>query len=66
MSSRLPYTLDLIANAPGFSNEVGCSMKLAAKLLCIEVDKQNVSPPPPGGGPAAPPNAGSTSLSYKL
>ncbi len=63
---KAAYTLDLIAGVGGFQNELGCSLKLGAKSICVEVGKQNVSPPPPGGGPAIPPNAGSVFLSYKI
>src|SRR5581483_3015640 len=63
---KASYTLDLIANLPGFLNELGCSLKLGAKLICVEVTKQNVAPSPPGGGPVIPPNGGSVFLSYKI
>src|SRR5215813_5241331 len=63
---KVPYTLDLIANAAGFPNSLGCSLKLGAKRVCAEVTKQNVTPPPPGGGPTIPPNASSVFLSYKI
>jgi hypothetical protein len=64
--AKASYTLDLLANVPGFANELGCTLKLGAKEICVEVGKQNVSPPPPGGGPASPPNAGSVFLSYGI
>jgi Matrixin len=60
------YTADLLANVAGFPDELGCRVSVGAKQICVEVDKQNVSPTPPGGGPAAPPNAGSVFLSYKI
>jgi hypothetical protein len=63
---KAAYTFDAIANVAGFPNTLGCSLKLGAKRVCVEVDKQNVSPPPPGGGPVPPPNAGSVFLSYKV
>src|SRR5262249_6893447 len=63
---KVAYTVDLIANAAGFPNALGCSLKPGAKRVCVEVDKQNVIPAPPGGGPTIPPNAGSVFLSYKL
>src|SRR5262249_13123612 len=63
---KVAYTADLIANAAGFPNTLGCSLTLGAKRVCVEVDKQNVSPTPPGGGPAAPPDGGSVFLSYKI
>jgi len=64
--AKVTYTADLLANVPGFPNELGCSVKLGTKQICVEVDKQNVSPTPPGGGPSSPSNAGSVFLSYKL
>ena len=63
---KAAYTLDLIAGVGGFPNELGCSLKLGAKSICVEVDKQNASPPAPGGGPPIPPNASSIFLSYKV
>jgi hypothetical protein len=64
--AKTSYTVDLLAGAGGFPDQPGCYLKLAAKLICVEVDKQNVAPTPPGGGPAIPPNAASTFLSYKV
>jgi hypothetical protein len=64
--ARSSYTLDLIAAVPGFTDELGCTLKLGAKTVCVEVDKQNVNPAPPGGGPTIPPNAASVFLSYKV
>jgi hypothetical protein len=64
--AKAQYTLDLLANVVGFPDELGCSLKLGAKKICVEVDKQNVIPSPPGGGPTPPPNAGSVFLSYKI
>jgi hypothetical protein len=64
--AKVGYTLDLLANVPGFPDEIGCSLKPGAKRICVEVDKQNVAPPPPGGGPVVPANEGSVFLSYKL
>jgi hypothetical protein len=63
---KATYTLDLLAAVGGFPNESGCTLKLGAKRICVEVSKQNVSPVPPGGGPFPPPNAGSVFISYKL
>jgi hypothetical protein len=63
---KASYTLDLMAGVAGFTNETGCTLKLGAKKICVEVNKQNVNPAPPGGGPAIPPNTGSVFLSYKI
>jgi hypothetical protein len=63
---KVVYTLDVMAGVGGFTNELGCTLKLRAKRVCVEVDKQNVTPPPPGGGPTSPPNTGRAFLSYKL
>jgi hypothetical protein len=35
-----------------------------AKRVCVQMDKQNVSPAPPGGGPG--PGSGAKFISYKL
>jgi hypothetical protein len=64
--AKAPYVLDLMAGVGGFPNESGCRVKVGAKRLCVEVEKQSVTPSPSGGGPAVPPNAGSVFLSYKL
>jgi hypothetical protein len=64
--AKASYTLDLLANVPGFVDETGCTVKLGAKRICVEVDKVNVAPPPPGGGPVVGPNTGSVFVSYKL
>lgn len=63
---KVPYTLDLLAGVGGYDDEIGCTVKAGAKLICVETTKQNVSPSPPGGGPVVPPNAGSIFLSYKI
>jgi hypothetical protein len=63
---KASYTFDLLAAVGGFPNESGCTLKLGAKQICVEVGKQNVAPVPPGGGPFPPPNAGSVFISYKL
>lgn len=64
--AKASYTLDLMAGVGGFANEIGCTLKLGSKRICVEVDKQNVAPPPPGGGPTIGPNTGSVFLSYKI
>ena len=63
---KASYTMDLIAGVAGFTNELGCSIRLGAKEACIEVVKQNVNPTPPGGGPGPGPGADAKFLSYKL
>jgi len=44
----LTYTADLTALAP----EVGCTIKVPGRLLCVDAAKTNVQPTPPGGGPS--------------
>jgi len=63
---KASYTMDLIAGVAGFTNELGCSIRLGAKEACIEVVKQNVNPTPPGGGPGPGPGSDAKFLSYKL
>jgi hypothetical protein len=64
---KATYTVDMLPG-PGLNvpTELGCTLRVGARAICVEVDKQNVSPPPPGGGPAIPPNAGSVFISYKV
>jgi len=45
---KTQYLADLAPGNPAFPLAPGCKIKVPAKLLCIEVDKQNVTPPPPG------------------
>jgi len=63
---KASYTMDLMAGVAGFVNEIGCTVKLGAKQLCVQVTKQNVAPPPPGGGPGAGPGSGAKFLLYNL
>jgi hypothetical protein len=51
------------ANVNGLSNEIGCTIKVPAKLCCVPAEKTAVSPPPPGGGGVGVPN---TFCCYKL
>jgi hypothetical protein len=60
------YTVDLLAGVTGFANEPGCTVRLGAKRVCVQVNKQNVTPEPPGGGPAPGPESGAKLVSYKL
>jgi hypothetical protein len=63
---RATYAVDLQPNAPGFLQETGCTVKLPAKRICVQVTKQNVSPAPPGGGPGPGPGSGQGFIQYKL
>lgn len=57
------YTADLTAANPAFAAvSPGCSIKLPAKLLCIDVAKSNVAPAPPGSPGGVP---GQEYLCYK-
>ena len=66
MRAKAAYTLDLISGVGGFPNNLGCTLKLGSKKICVEVGKQNVTPAPPGGGPPIGANQGSVFLSYKI
>jgi len=57
------YSADLVPSDPAFATATGCQIKVPAKLLCIDVDKTNVSPIPPG---AAPGRTAQKSLCYKV
>jgi len=50
LAPKVPYTADLA----GLNAEPGCTVKVPAKLLCVDTTKTNVVPPPPGA-PAGPP-----------
>ena len=63
---KATYSMDLIAGVAGFTNEIGCSIKLGASRVCVQVSKQNVVPTPPGGGPGPGPDSGATFIGYKL
>lgn len=60
------YTMDLIAGVGGFVDEIGCTVKLGARLVCVKATKHGVTPAPPGGGPGPGPDSGATFLSYTL
>ena len=42
------------ADLQGLAPEPGCTIKVPAKLLCVETTKTNVQPTPPGGGSGSP------------
>ena len=54
--AKTTYTADLVPSDTGFPVAPGCTVKLPAKILCVDVEKTNVAPTPPGtaAGPAAP------------
>jgi hypothetical protein len=51
---KTPYTATLTANDPTFAVPAGCTIKVPAKLLCVDVAKSDVTPTPPGSAPGAP------------
>jgi hypothetical protein len=54
------YTADL----GGPAAEPGCQIKVPGTMLCVETEKQNITPTPPGGGPA--PASAGRFVCYKL
>jgi hypothetical protein len=50
---KVPYTATLTPSDGAFPVAAGCSVRVPAKLLCVDVQKSNVTPPPPGAGPGA-------------
>jgi hypothetical protein len=48
---KVPYTATLTPSDGAFPVATGCSVRVPAKLLCVDVQKSNVTPPPPGAGP---------------
>lgn len=48
---KASYTADLTAGVAGFMNQLGCTVKVPAKRLCVQVSGADVTPAPPGGGP---------------
>src|SRR5262249_21972760 len=44
----------LIPSDSAFPVAAGCLVKVPAKVLCVDVQKTNVTPPPPGAAPGAP------------
>ncbi len=61
------YSIDVFSSHPDFlPGALGCTLKLGAKQLCVEVTKQNVNPPPLGSGPSIPPNSSSLFVSYTI
>ena len=51
------------ANVNGLSVEIGCTVKVPAKICCVPASKTAVTPAPPGGGGSGVPN---TFCCYKL
>lgn len=47
-AARALYTADLTPRDPALPLESGCSIRVPAKFLCVDVRKTSVSPPPPG------------------
>ncbi len=47
------YTADITPDDLAFPASAGCTIKVPAKLLCIDAVKSNVSPVPPGAAPGA-------------
>ena len=58
--------MNLIAGVAGFTDELGCSIRVGGSRVCVQVTKQNVVPAPPGGGPGPGPGSGATFVGYKL
>jgi len=63
---KATYSMNLIARVAGFTNEFGCTIRLGARRVCVQVTKQNVVPAPPGGGPGPGPGSGAKFVGYKL
>jgi len=63
---KASYTMDLLSGVAGFTDELGCTVKLGAKQVCVQATKQNVAPPPPGGGPGPGPDSGAKFIVYEL
>src|SRR6185369_10382045 len=61
--TKATYSVDLIPGDNAFPSATGCQVKVPAKLLCIDVEKTNVSPVPPGADPGP---AVQKSLCYKV
>ncbi|HYB98101.1 MAG TPA: putative metal-binding motif-containing protein [Candidatus Limnocylindrales bacterium] len=54
-SAKAIYTADLDSNDPAFDSLTpGCSITVPAKLLCVDVSKDNVNPAPPGAPDGVP------------
>lgn len=57
------YTADLVPTDPAFPTVTGCEVKVPASMLCIDVEKTNVTPIPPGAAAGLP---AQKSLCYKV
>lgn len=53
-AAKTSYTANLVPNDLGFLVSTGCTIQVPAKLICIDVEKQNVVPTPPGSPDGAP------------
>jgi hypothetical protein len=53
-TAKTTYHADLDPTDNAFQVAVGCTIQVPAKVMCIDVDKQNVTPPPPGSDPGLP------------
>jgi hypothetical protein len=53
-ATKTSYTADLVPNDLGFLVSTGCTIQVPAKHICIDVEKQNVTPSPPGSPDGAP------------
>lgn len=51
-SAKAQYFADLVPGDATVPVAPGCKVKVPAKLLCVDVEKQNVTPAPPGAPPA--------------
>lgn len=61
--AKAAYNADLVPTDTAFPLAQGCEIKVPARLLCIDVDKTNVTPAPPGSGAGLP---AQKSLCYKV
>jgi len=53
-TAKTTYHADLDPTDNAFQVAAGCTIQVPAKVMCIDVDKQNVTPPPPGSDPGLP------------
>jgi len=52
-AAKASYLADITPDDGAFPAAVGCSIRVPAKLLCVDAVKSNVTPPPPGAGDGA-------------
>src|SRR6185369_10537384 len=43
--AKATYTLGIVPNSFSFPQLLGCQLRVGARAICVEVDKQNVAPP---------------------